>query len=76
MKLEPKDVHDQEIRILKSLQFQIRYPSPLLFIDRFQRIFGLDQEELDPDAARVGAWSRKFSRFMMLHADFLSLRPS
>ena len=54
----------------------IRYPSPLLFLDRFKRIFCLDQEELDSEAARVGAWSRKFSRFMMLHAEFLYLRPS
>ena len=71
-----KDVRDQEHRILSHLAFELRYPSPLLFIERFQRVFDLDRESSDSNAARVGAWSRKFCRFIMLNARFLNYRPS
>ena len=45
-------------------------------MDRFKRIFGLDREDGNPLTTKVSDWSRKFSRFMMLNADFLRFRPS
>ena len=58
------------------MAFDLRYPSPLLFVDRFKRIFDLDREDDNPLTKKVSDWSRKLSRFMMLNADFLRFRPS
>lgn len=43
-----RDVLAQEMRILKALEFNIRFTSPIFFLERFQRIFNLDLEMQDP----------------------------
>ena len=40
--LEKQDLLSQEMRILKSLMFDIRYDSPLFFLERLIHIFELD----------------------------------
>jgi len=71
-----RDVLAQEMRILKALDFNIRFTTPLFFLERFQRIFDLDLEAEDPAAKHVGTWARKFCRFMLLHSHFLCFRPT
>ena len=42
--VEKQDVIELEEKILKALEFQICYVTPILFLERFLRIFGLDQK--------------------------------
>ena len=40
-----KDLLDLEMRILKSLKFNIRYDTPIFFLERFFRIFEVDAND-------------------------------
>ena len=65
-----------EMDILKVLKFDLQFVSPLPFLDRYQRVFGLDLEEADSASRKVGALARDFCLFMQREAHFLQFRPS
>lgn len=65
-----------EMDILKVLNFDLQFLSPLPFLDRYQRIFNLDLEETDPASRSVGGLARGFCLFMQREACFLQFRPS
>lgn len=44
-----QDLVDLEERILLALEFGLHAAGPIPFLERFQRIFGLDQEKADHD---------------------------
>ena len=39
-----------EERIIKTLDYDMHYTCPIMFLERYQRIFGLDQEIFDEDS--------------------------
>ena len=59
-----QDIVDLEEKILIELQFSIHYTGPIPFIERYQRIFGLDQENNDRDFKQVGFTARQFVKYM------------
>ena len=44
-RLSKQDLINLEEQILNALQFSIHYTGPILFLQRFQRVFSVDQEE-------------------------------
>ena len=50
--------------------------TPIFFLERFQRIFGVDQELTDSDDTRVGNLARKMLRCMLLSSTYLRFKPS
>ena len=65
-----------ERSVLNALEFDLQFVSPLLFLDRYQRIFGLDLEGEDTASEKVGGLARDFCLFMQREASFLEYRPS
>lgn len=65
-----------EFTILSYLDFRLRYTSPVHFLERYQRIFGLDKEATDKTSRDVGNMARKFIRFMIINKGFLKYKPS
>ena len=65
-----------ESRILTRLQFDLKYCSPIFFLERFQRLFGLDVEQKDSLASMVGCMSRNMCLLMLREAHFLNYKPS
>ena len=65
-----------ECDILLSLQFDIKFVSPIPFLERFQRIFDFDREEANYGSWKVGSMARDFCYFMQREAKFLQFRPS
>lgn len=47
-----------------TLNFSLHAAGPIPFIERFQRLFGLDQEKLDQDFKQVGFTARQFVKYM------------
>ena len=74
--VQTEDFLALERAVLNALQFDLQFVSPLLFLDRYQRIFGLDLESTDSDSAKVGGLARDFCLFMQREASFLQYRPS
>ena len=62
--------------VIRLLDWELIIPGPLFFLERFQRIFGLDQEKSDQDAARVANVARKMIRCMLLSSTYLRFKPS
>lgn len=46
------------------------------FLERFQRIFCLDQENVDHDFKQVGFTARQFCKYMQRYGQFLDWKPS
>ena len=65
-----------EFTILSYLDFKLRYTNPVYFLERYQRIFGLDKEASDKTSKDVGEMARKFIRFMIINKGFLKYKPS
>ena len=65
-----------EFTILSYLDFNVRYTNPVHFLERYQRIFGLDKEASDKTSKDVGEMARKFIRFMIINKGFLKYKPS
>ena len=62
--------------ILNSLQFDLQFVSPIAFLERYQRVFGVDLEDLDVPSRKIGRLAREFCYVMQREADFLQFKPS
>ena len=49
-----------EEKIIKTLDFDLQHNSALPFLERYQRVFGLDKEASDKTSKDVGEMARKF----------------
>ena len=65
-----------EEKILNALEFDFEWSTPLDFIARFQRLFGLDRIREDKHSYVVDASATFLCRFMMRDAKFLDFKPS
>lgn len=65
-----------EEQILVTLEFSLHYAGPMPFLERFQRIFCLDQENVDHDFKQVGFTARQFCKYMQRYGQFLDWKPS
>jgi hypothetical protein len=65
-----------EEKIIKMLDYELHYTCPIVFMERYQRIFGLDQEDVDEDARKVGDLARRALRSIVGHSSFLRFKTS
>ena len=65
-----------EEKIIKTLDFSLRDVSPHHFLERYFRLFGIDQEKKDNSTNRITSLARDFCRYMLREAKFLRYRPS
>ena len=71
-----KDLIDLEERVIRMLDFDLHYTGPIFFLERFQRIYNLDQTQRDRDAYAIDFLARSFCRSMLRSRHFLRLKPS
>lgn len=69
--LTNKDLVRLEEKIIKALEFDLNWPLTLHFLERFQRLFGLDTVTTDKHSYLVDASAIYLSRFMMRDVKFL-----
>lgn len=65
-----------EESIIRALDFDLQNDGPLPFLERFQRVLGIDIESSSGLYFKIGFSARKLLRHMMHKATFLSYRPS
>ena len=71
-----QDLYDMEESIIRMLDFDLHYCGPLPFLERYQRIYNLDQVTRDKEAFTINYFSRNFVRCLLRQKDYLSLKPS
>ena len=74
--VKKQDFISLEKDILKALQFDLQFISPIFFLERYQRVFGVDLEDIDITSRKIGRLARDFCFLMQRDADFLQFRPS
>jgi len=65
-----------EEKIIKTLDYELHYTCPIVFLERYQRIFGVDQEHMNEEALLVGDLARRCLRCMVAHSSFLKYKTS
>ena len=75
-KISKQDIIDLEEQILLTLQFALHFAGPIPFLERYQRIFGLDEEANNPDLKQVGFTARQFCKYAQRYGQFLDFKPS
>ena len=74
--LDKTELIDLEEAIVKMLDFSLRHVSSIHFLERFTRLFGIDQERNDKRARQVANLARDYCKCMQREALFLDFRPS
>lgn len=62
--------------MVRTLEFSLQHVSPNRFLDRFLRLFELDQDKDDKTAKQLGGLARQYIRFMQRESLFLKYKPS
>ena len=65
-----------EERIIRILDFSLLTASPITFMERYMRIFGVDKVGYDEDADMVSALARKIISIMIKDRSILNYKPS
>ena len=76
IQIAKQELINLEEKIIKTLDYELHYTCPIIFLERFQRIFGLDQEYEDEESRMVGDLARRFLRVMVGHSAFLRYKTS
>ena len=74
--LEKQALIDLEEEIIKMLDFSVRSVSPCHFLERYLRLFGIDENKQDKNARQVANLARNYCKFMQREAPFLDHKPS
>ena len=67
---------DLEEDIINELDFDLHFPFPTLFLERYQRIFGLDKYRSSKDANMVNILARDFCKVFLKSQNYLKFKPS
>ena len=73
--LAKQDLLNMEETIIRSLDFNLQHTSPIPFLERFLRIFNLDQGR-DKSAHLIKKLARNYIKFMQRESCFLDYQPS
>jgi len=65
-----------ESEMIRLLDFDLHYTSPIPLLERFQRIYGMDQVQRDREAYAINFLARNFCRSLLRSPSYLSLKPS
>ena len=76
VKLTREDLLDLEESIIRTLDFDLRSVGPLLFLERYQRVFQLHNEAADYQSRVIGSLSRQFCKSFLRQQAYLSMKPS
>ena len=76
LKVEKKTLIDLEEAIIRVLDFSLYSASPITFMERYLRIFGVDRIGSDEDADMVSALARKIISIMIKDRSYLNFKPS
>ena len=71
-----QDLIDLEEQIVRTLDFDVQNTSPLPFLDRYLRIFNLDQNENCHASAQVSSLARLVMRDFTFESKSLNFKPS
>ena len=70
------DLINLEEKIIKTLDYELHYVCPIVFLERYQRVFGLDEEYLFQESKMVGELARRLLRIFVGHSSFLKFKTS
>jgi len=76
IQISKTDLINLEEKIIKTLDFELHYICPIVFLERYQRIFGLDQEYLSVESRLIGELARRLLRILVGHSSFLKFKTS
>ena len=65
-----------EAHIVHTLDFDLHFTSPLIFLERYQRLYNLDRITRDPEANLINQLARMFCRSVLRSKAYLGLKPS
>ena len=74
--LDKQDLLDLEESVVRTLNFSLQHASPIRFLDRYLRLFELDQDKEDKTAKQLGGLAKQYCRFMQRESLFLKYKPS
>ena len=74
--ISKQDLIDLEEKILRALNFDFNYSSPLIFLERYQRLLSVDQEATDGISKQIGHSARQFCKYMQRNHQFLEYTPA
>ena len=75
IKLRRRNVLKLEELIIKTLDFNLQSVSPITFLERYLRLFGLDDKSNMPDR-QIASLSKQYCKFMQRDVCFLHFKPS
>lgn len=76
VKLDKQELINLEEKILRTLEFSCHHVSPIPFLERYLRIYGVDQAEEVTDESQIYELAFSYSLFMQRESHFLKYRPS
>ena len=76
VKIFKQDLLDLEEDIIRELDFELHFPYPILFLERYQRIFGLENVKKSKDAKLVNKLARDYCKLFLKESSFLKYKPS
>lgn len=65
VEIKRQALYDLEESIIRMLDFDLKYSGPLAFLERFQRVYNLDQVKKDKEAFAINYFSRNFIRCIL-----------
>ena len=54
IKIGKDELIDLEEKVIRTLDYSLHYTCPIVFLERYQRIFGVDEESIDQESQLVG----------------------
>ena len=76
LKVDKQQLIDLEEQIIKVLDFSLHTASPITFMERYMRIFGVDQVGQDEDSDMLSALAKKIITIMIKDKSYLNFKPS
>ena len=74
--LVKQDMIDLEEAIIKSLDYELHFISPVLFLERYLRIYNLDLIRSDREAHTLSLLAHTFCRMILRTQVYLCMKPS
>ena len=75
-RLTKEELVELEEKIVLAFEFDFHYASPVTFLERYQRLFSVDQEDEDEGTKQIGYTARQFLKYMQRNHEFLEFTPS
>lgn len=65
-----------ESEMLVCLEFELSYISPITFLERYQRLYGLDNEQSDAISCQINSTALHCCKLMQRESHYLRYKPS